>query len=225
MSKAGIIYSGERMSNDQRQRRKRNERQPTRLALNERDKAIIEAVHNYRVLSQTHIQALFFGPDNQSGCQRRLVKLYDAGYVERKFVGPVINRSPILYILDKKGAELLRAERGYEDLTWHSSDKALKTDFLEHTLAIADFRIAMTLACRQHDYTIPQWVGEQAVKADYDRVMVTMPNGKRESIAVVPDSYFSIRMGNRHYPFFLELDRGTMALPRFKTKIQAYLAY
>jgi hypothetical protein len=42
---------------------------------------------------------------------------------------------------------------------------------------------------------------------------------------VVPDSYFTIAAYERRFPFFLELDRGTMTLGRFKDKVRAYLTY
>jgi hypothetical protein len=51
--------------------------------------------------------------------------------------------------LDRRGAELLRVEMGYDDLSWHHSSKALGVDFLEHTLAINHVRIAITLAAKQ----------------------------------------------------------------------------
>ncbi|MCC7452342.1 MAG: replication-relaxation family protein [Anaerolineae bacterium] len=210
-----------------RMKRKRHERQsdPKPMRLTQRDVAIIEAVNQFRVLKQEQIQTLFFG--SKATAQFRLEKLYDHGYLERKFLPVVLGegRSPTLYVLDKRGADLLRAERGMDELTWYSSSKDLKTDFLEHTIAINEVMVASALAARQHGFTLETWLGENDIKADYDRVKAVSASGKYASLPVVPDSFFTIVAHERRYPFFLELDRGTMTLARFKEKVSAYAAY
>src|SRR5258706_943574 len=106
-----------------RQRRRRDKRlsNPAPMKLTDRDKKIVEAVHLHRILRQDQIQALFFG--HPAAAQRRLVKLYDYGYLERHFLptrGGMMS-SHILYSLDRLGAELLRAEFGYDKLNWYPS--------------------------------------------------------------------------------------------------------
>ncbi len=132
--------------------------------------------------------------------------------------------SPVLYGLDKRGAELLRLEFGYEGLHWFASMKELKDEFLEHTLAIADFRIAVTIACQRTGYRLLTWHGETELKADYDRVTIRTDKGSR-AVSVIPDGYFAIEtpLGKAH--FFLEVDRGTMTVGRFRDKVAAYIAY
>src|SRR5688572_20884554 len=152
-----------------RRRRRRDQRviNPTPMKLTERDKEIIKAVADYRVLRQDQIQALFFS--HKAAAQRRLVKLYDYGYLARHFLptqGGLMS-SPVLYSLDKRGVELLRAEFGYEEMSWYPSSKALKDDFLAHTCDIATFRVAVTLACRALNYDILEWKSEADLKADY----------------------------------------------------------
>src|SRR5258708_1129902 len=85
---------------------------PPFMRLTERDKRIVEAVCLYKVMRQDHVQGLFFG--HKAAAQRRLVKLYDYGYLERYFLparGGLMSR-PVLYGLDKRGVELLRREFG-----------------------------------------------------------------------------------------------------------------
>ncbi len=214
-----------------RRRRRRDERlaHPPLMRLTERDKHIVKAVFDYRVLRQDQIQRLFFGenPGAKAAAQRRLVKLYDYGFLERFFLptrGGLMS-SPVLYGLDRRGAELLRAEFGYDDLRWYPTSKELKDDFLEHTLAIADFRVAVTVACKILGYELLTWKGEAALKADYDRVKVRTEKGYSRSVSVIPDGYFAVNtpLGKTH--FFLELDRGTMTTKRFQGKVAAYVAY
>jgi hypothetical protein len=211
----------------QTKKRKRYERvaDPTPMRLTERDIDVVEAVNRYRVLKQEQIQSLYFG--SQATAKFRLAKLYDHGYLERKFLPVMLGegRSPTLYVLDKKGADLLRVERGYDELMWYSSSKDLKTEFLEHTIAINEVMVAVTLAARQEGFILEKWAGENDLKADYDYVTIRTASGKRERVPVLPDSYFSLIAHNRRHHFFLELDRGTMTLDRFKTKVRAYMAY
>ena len=216
---------------DIQQRRRRDTRltAPSPMQLTDRDKDIIRAICDYRILRQDQIQALFFGVNSgaKARAQKRLVKLFDHRYLTRFFLPTQggMNSSPILYGLDKKGAELLRLEFGYDELHWYASMKELKDDFLEHTLAIADVRVAVTVACQREGYELLDWQGENELKADYDHVNVRTSKGISQSVPVVPDSYFVIAtpMGKAH--FFLELDRGTMTNSRFRTKVEAYVAY
>lgn len=214
-----------------RRRRDRRLANPERIVLQERDLDVVEAVYKFRVLRQNQIAALFF-PHNteatsRAAAQRRLVKLYDHGYLERRFFPVVRNegRSPTLYILDRKGADLLKTERGYDGISWHHESKNLKTEFLHHTLAINDVMVTMTVACRERGWQLESWLTENEIKADYDWVHIRTATGRTQRVAVLPDSYFSIVARQRRYPFFLELDRGTTALKRFKNKIRAYLDY
>jgi len=195
------------------------------MQLATRDIDIIEGVHTFRVLSQGQIQNLYFSPRNKSGAQRRLEKLFDHKFLERRFLPVTEGRSPTLYVLDRKGAELLRAERGYDELVWYRSSKTLRPDFLAHTLAINEVMVAITLACREQGHLLETWYGENQIKADYDRTSIYTPAGKRQQVPIVPDSYFTIVANQRRYPLLLELDRGTMTVSRFQTKVLGYIAY
>lgn len=208
-----------------RRRRDRRDPHPPRMVLNDRDKAIIWTVYQCRVLRQDQLQALFFS--SRAAAQRRLALLYHHGFLERQFllVRPGIMNSPTLYLLDRRGEELLRAEYGMEEVSWNTSHNHVSSDFLDHALAINDVRIAITLACQESGYELLDWHSESQIKQDYDRVQVKSAQGRSRSVAVVPDSYFALatRFGNTH--FFLELDRGTMTTRRFRDKVEAFLAY
>lgn len=206
-------------------KRRRDQRPQTLkpMRLTERDKEIIHAVHMYRVLRQDQLEQLF--SRSKSVMQRVLVRLYDHGFLERKFL-PILGwNSPTLYVLDRKGADLLRAEYGLEDLVWYNTSKDLKMDFLEHTTAINDCRISITNAATAAGYELLKWLTEADLKADYDRVGIRAPSGKTQSVSLIPDSYFVLKTPNGYAHFFLEVDRGTETTGRFKTKILAYMAY
>lgn len=208
-----------------RQRRRRDERDPTppRMVLTERDTNIIEAVYDCRVLRQDQLELFFFG--SKPAAQRRLALLFHHGYLDREFL-PVrtgFMTSPVLYRLGRKGEELLRRERGLEDARWGGNSR-LSGEFLEHTLAINDFRLMVTKAADKQGLELLAWHSESRLKQDYDRVTVAGPRGSR-SVSVIPDSYFALQTPRGRTHFFLELDRGTMPTKRFRGKVEAYLAY
>ncbi|MBK8025151.1 MAG: replication-relaxation family protein [Chloroflexi bacterium] len=99
-----------------RQRARRDARldSPPSIRLTERDLDIIQAVYDYRVLTTQQLQTLFFPSAHTA--YARLSALYHHGFLERKFLGVYSDKmnTPILYVLDKRGAELLRASRGIE---------------------------------------------------------------------------------------------------------------
>lgn len=194
---------------------------PRRMRLTQRDKVVVKAANDFRVMRQAQLQRLLFPSRNTA--QIRLRLLWEHGYLKREFLPVVggIQTSPILYLVDKRGVELLRSEFGYEDneLRWSRGGK-LSPRFLEHTLGLSEIRLAVALACRAHEFRLKTWLDEKALKADYARVQV----GAR-LISVLPDAYFVITLPAGDLHFFLEYDRGDEPLKVFKQKLVAYWAY
>jgi hypothetical protein len=192
------------------------------MRLTERDSLIVKAVYDYRVLRQDQIQRLF--GMTKTRCIRVMQRLFHHGFLARVFLPVVKGAAPTLYVLDRVGVQLLRAEFGLEHLKWHPTSKNLKGEFLEHTSAINDFRITVSLACERLDYGL-MWVGENEMKSDIDKVRVQVSPYKTRTIPIVPDSYFVIDTPRGIAHFFLELDRATSTLARFQDKILGYIAY
>lgn len=182
------------------------------------DREVVRLIYQYRILSQRQIETLL--NRSQSTVQRRLARLYDHQYLERIEVSiHPKGSSPLFYILDQRGREVMR-RLGVEDFTGQPK-KDVKETFIEHTLAINDFRIAASLACQANAWEMVRWITENEVKAQIDRVHV---EGKQKP--VVPDSFFNVYVPDKGDAyFFLELDRGSETLERFRTKIAAYVAY
>ncbi len=192
------------------------------MRLTERDKRVIKAVNDYRLIRQDQIQRLEFPSRNTA--QQRLRKLWEHGFLRRRFL-PVrggIQTSPILYEIDQRGAELLRAEFNYtkDSLRLARKEKA-SLQFIFHTLGLSETRLAVELSCRKHDLQLKTWLDEKSLKAGYDRVQV----GSRLE-AVLPDAYLVIRLPEqRVLHFFLEYDRGVENLKFIKKKMAAYVVY
>ena len=132
-----------------------------------------------------------------------------------------IQTSPILYEIDQRGADLLRAEFGYSSKELRSSGgKISGFRFLEHTIGLSEIRVAVNLSCRRNGYALNTWLDEKTLKGDYDRVRVG-----NEWLAVIPDGYFVVELPGGAAHFFIEFDRGPERLEVFRKKIAAYLAY
>ena len=203
--------------------RSRRANNPPTMRLMPRDLEILNAVTEYRILRQDQIQTLFFS--SKSTAQYRLSHLYQHGFLSRHFLPVQGGWSPTLYTIDTRGREVLRVEYGDDAPTEKAGIRDLKQEFLEHTLALNDVRIAFSLACRAPGLTLTTWLDESTLKVNYDRVAIRYPNGKQTTISLIPDSYCVIQTPQGAARFFIELDRGTMTTQRFATKILAYLAY
>lgn len=209
-------------SGSDRKRRLAHERAKTLYRMEEgaNDRRIIQLVYDYRLLSQRQLERLL--RRSKPTVQRLLRRLYDHRYLERVFLPlATFGSSPALYILDRQGIDLLR-RMGVEDFTGVPT-KTVSSMYIEHTLAINEFRIAVAQACQAHDWQVTRWLTENELKADYDRVRI---RARKSSISLIPDSFFTLvvpEKGTTH--FFLELDRGSMELKRFREKVEAYVAY
>ena len=191
------------------------------MRLTPRDKRVVKAVNDFRLLRQDQVQRLLFPSRNTA--QVRLRRLWEHGFLRRQFL-PVlggIQNSPILYEIDKRGVELLQNEFGYDDKSLrYSRSKNLSTQFIDHTLGLSEIRLAVELSSRKHNYQRNTWMDEKALKADYDKVQVD-----RRLVAVLPDAYFVIGIPTGAIHFFMEYDRGPENLKFIKKKMAAYVAY
>ncbi len=218
--------TGENSKPRQRRRRDQRAENPPRMVETERVCEIVKAVYEYRVMTQGQIQRLFFGvnPGARSRAARTLAKMFDNHYLERHFLPTRggLQNSTAIYSLGHRGAEALRIQYGIEP-KWYASSRDLRNEFLEHSIAISEVRLAVELACRSHGYGL-RWTGETEIKSSgYDRVSL---KGHKEPAAILPDGYFVVSgtpQGTTH--FMLELDRATEQNSRFKTKIEAYIEY
>lgn len=232
------------ITNRSRLPRFRRVKEPPPMVMTERDKKILHAVHEYRMLTREQVERLLFAPEGgqdhftkTSKARHRLKVLYQNKFLER--VPLPVNTArwawqPV-YRLARGGAEVVTADLGIsvQDLVyWGKGDdkdrRATEVTplFLTHALHINDVRIAVTLAAESSGYRIEKWLDDGQLKSqerkDYVRVSV---GGQSHTVAVIPDSYFVLHLGDRRAHFFLELDRATMSNSRWGERVRAYLAY
>jgi hypothetical protein len=189
------------------------------IQIKDRDKEVLRAVCDYRILSTEQIYRLLF--PSISRARKRLFQLWQHGYLDR-LVKPIRlgeGSSIFLYSLTKKGVSLLEST-GFGHLKSVRNHK-ISREFSEHTIRTNDFRLCLELACRNSDAVMFQnWKQGKDLKI---RIPVNLKSTAK-SIVLIPDAYFELNSGGRKYVFFLEIDRGTADLGRIKSKIIAYLS-
>lgn len=227
-----------------RRRRRFVREEPLAFQLTDRDVAIVRLVAEHRFLSSTHISQLIEAP-HKKVCDR-LTGLFHAGYLDRPRAQFEHYRegggsSPMIYALGNRGAGLLdephRRERA--SINWAQKNASVGRQFISHTLAIADVRVALATSIRRHPgysilnaETLLRLAPEETRRRERPWLLFsTVPhNGVQLQVGVEPDHAFGIGDAKQSFRAFLvEVDRGTMPVARqqlaqssFKRKILAY---
>jgi hypothetical protein len=207
--------------------RHRRAQQPPRMQLTQRDAGVVLAVHDYRTLRRDQIESLFFPSPNTAN--ERLKRLYQHRFLDRRWLPVEYGQgmSQAIYLLDERGADLVAERRGSDrsQVHWRAAHNHIRSPFLEHSLMINDARIAFTTAAERGGCQVEKWVGEAALKALGDYVHIPTARGGRRKVAVIPDGYLVLRLGDRRAHFFLEIDRSTLSNRRWRERTEAYLKY
>src|SRR5690606_12898480 len=162
-----------------RQAKDRRLKRPPKMWLMPRDLAVLKAVYEYRAITHPQLTRRIFGGNHPSIATRRLYPRYHNGYLERLFLPArgAVAVGPPVYLFGEKGAHELSLRGEYLNFYWSKDHLKIGTLFLSHTLAISEFRLNITLACRAAGIPILEWRGERELKKDYDKVTVTSPSG------------------------------------------------
>jgi Replication-relaxation len=193
---------------------------PPAFVLMERDRRIIELVHEYRLLSSSQITALI-GEGSLQQILRRLQLLYHGRFLDRPRTQVIDiirdpGSKPIVYALGSAGAKLLGTRQ----------PKVPKLQFLNHALAVSGVLVSFAASCRRHgSVRVIPWSEILATKAPEATRKKRLPESwaarvpRYGRLGVTPDAIFGLHYldrpegSNRAY-FFLEVDRGTMPVVR-----------
>lgn len=207
------------------------------IQLTDRDVIILRALEHHRFLTTDHLLKLT-GTASHQGLTRRLRELFDAGYVDRPraqmLTMAYADKRPMVYALGNAGADLLadRFQMRLPDIYWTEKNRRVKEKFVEHTLGIADFMVAMEMACKAAGNieiipreTILAGAPEATRRREYPFRWQTRVHwmGEWQEMAIVPDAVFGLRYqdkpeGKNKAYFFVEIDRGTMPITRRDVK-------
>jgi hypothetical protein len=197
---------------------------PPPMRLTERDQKILNAIYAYDgLLSFSQIQRKFFSGESQA--ERRLMLLYQHGYVNRPNLAERRRMPEMVYWLDKRGAELVASLEGtpLPDFAWRKEPRWFQ---VEHDLAVNDFRMDLEEACKSDSSVrLETWVPESEFWAYPDAVTYTYQNNKMKR-NIRPDGFFILTTGENRIRYLLEIDRSTEDNPRFlREKLLPGLAY
>ncbi len=219
---------------------------PEPFQLTGRDITLVGLVAEHRFLRSTHLSELVDAP-HKKVCDR-LTSLFHAGYLDRpraqlEFFREDGGSAPMVYALANRGAQLLVAHHGPDiaAVDWARKNDLAGRPFIQHTLAIADVRVALKRAIRLRP-------GFQILEPE-DLIAMAPPetrarqrpwtwrtrvhhNDAAIEIGVAPDHAFAIQYPDgRFRAFLVECDRGTMPVDRaslmqtsLKRKFLAYTA-
>ncbi|MBW2063309.1 MAG: replication-relaxation family protein [Deltaproteobacteria bacterium] len=201
--------------------RKKN---PERLILQPRDRELIVTIYAFRFLTREQIQRLF-GFNCIRRVNLRLRKLYDHQYLSRTFLPTIRGSAKALYYPGPKGVPIIAEELGKDPSLIKKKIKGisqLKEFFLAHALQLNEVRITFTQAIQKNPgISLERWINDNDCEQEY-RIN---SSGKTIRKRFRPDGYFRFYYQGKVYSFFLELDRSTMTLGRFKRKVLTYLEF
>jgi hypothetical protein len=211
----------------------RDKTAPPPFTIQERDISIIQAVFENRFLT-IPLLAQLFPPDENgrrrkgaseparllpySNLYRRLSPLFHNGYLHR--FRTVIGGDHI-YAVDTKGVQILRDRQiplPLPNEDWRLNKETPATLFVNHTLMVARFRVALQRALAEH----PSLQLHSFEREGLDLKAEWRHNGQK--VLVNPDAFFVLKdTSTDHYiAYFLEADRSTMQLSRLLKKYQDY---
>ncbi len=223
-------------------RAKRFERRdtPVPFQLTGRDLRLLAHIARHRFLSSRHLALLDGG--SEQNVLRCLRVLYDHGYVDRPHAQlahvPISGPRPIVYGLGRRGAQALEHYRNGSGVDWTERNKRAGAKFIEHTLATADFMVALERACIRERAT--EFLSESEVLAlapdrtrhSREPLRLTVPGlSNRFGVSsVIPDALFGMSFADDTAAYFLlEMDRGSMPVTRtrfdktsFRRKLAVY---
>jgi hypothetical protein len=197
---------------------------PPPVRLTQRDKLILETIHSHDgMLGFSQIQDLFFTGKSQA--KKRLMLLYQNGYVNRPNRDQRRKIPEMIYWLDKKGAEIVASMNslGSKELRWLKVPRWFQ---VEHDIAVNNFRILVKTTCaNDNNIDLAEWTSEREFRSFPDKISYTYQDRQLKR-NIIPDGYFMLNTPKHHIRYLLEIDRSTEDNPRFlREKILPGLAY
>lgn len=189
------------------------------------DLEILESlsVKGYRFLSCEHLTMLYF--PSLEACAKRMNELCEAGLAMRLFLPSIVNEKlePV-YTLNRAGARELARLHHLNPGTLVTSIRKPSYFFLEHSLKVSSFMCSLTVALENTPLKLVRWESEYSIRSSRGKALrVPDPFNARDKIPVIPDGLFALEDNGVVDYFFLEADRGTMAMSSIARKMLGYI--
>lgn len=221
----------------------RKQQEGVKFVLTKRDMEIVRCVNRYRYLTASLLKRLilqFRKNESFYSIHLRLKVLFHNQYLQRLTpYNEEGHQSEFIYYLDSKGRELL--EDREEEVFFYNKAGEIKHVFIDHTLALSTFRVALEIALESHPLAmlqdfIPDFeVKSQCLKkkaSDQTRYKVYQEVKDPKSgnkVVILPDSIIVVQgqgdFANHQMCYCLEIDRGTESLRIIAEKMKNYWLY
>lgn len=214
-------------------------REPKRVSfqITDRDIEILQALNRFRYMRTGQVHELLFpGNTTMQSARRRLRNLYHHKYIARAqpYVQVGKPAPEIAYYLDRKGRNLLR-QQGEIVRYWRKGGE-VKYQFLEHALAVSQFRVHLERAVAAHDHiSLDQFIPDFQMREQAERFVgkkryllyqEAMHPALRKSFVLHPDALIVLtaqRDGKSASRLLcLEVDRASQGLDRIRDKVTGY---
>jgi len=192
-----------------------------RQQLSGRDKHVLEHVSQFRLLCARQVQALLFPPELHATpataarcCRRVLERLTRERLVvrlERRVGGARSGSASFIYALTSLGQRVLDQGGPRRRLAEPSAR------FVDHTLAVAEFFVQLSLHARGGACELLSWQSEPSSWRD------VMTLGGR--VVLRPDFFVTLGVEGFELRWFVEIDRGSEHLPAISRKCRLYHSY
>jgi hypothetical protein len=214
------------MNGRERKNKWQRAKSPEPMILQPRDQEIITRVYEFGFLSRNQIQRLMnFNCTIRANI--RLRKLFDHGYLARRFLPAVLGSSMAIYFLGPEGADLVSEKIGIDPSEIQRRQKSLeqrKDLFFDHDLLVNEVRIAFYQAlANPSGLRLDRWLTPIDCLEEYS--CGSAESGKEIKTAFRPDGYFRYFHNDKVFGCFVEVDRSTMNNSRFQAKVKMYLGY
>ena len=192
-----------------------------RSELSDRDLAIIRQVGDLRLMSSRQIEAVHFGPERHASrvtatrtCRRVLERLVGDRLLlrlQRRIGGLRAGSHAAIYALGPVGQRVLDLDRPRQRL------REPTAPFVDHTLAIGQLVVNLTLAAREGQCELLAVETEPSSWRSFKSL-----RGQHE---LRPDLFVALGVGDYEHRWFVEIDRGSESLPVLVRKCRRYDAY
>ncbi|MES2463312.1 MAG: replication-relaxation family protein [Armatimonadota bacterium] len=190
--------------------------------LTERDEELLTDLFTHGLMDRGQIQELYFS--SVPRCNARLRQLFDHGFVTRAFAPNAPYGGQGQYRAGRAAARVIAARL---DLDAGEVRKICRTgtdslQYVEHTLAIVDFYLALRRATAKAAVTIETWLPEMLCRHEYK---VRDASGQWRAQVFKPDAFVRLAAAERLWSFFVEIDRGHTSSGKFAEKLAFHERY
>jgi len=193
-----------------------------KVIITDRDIELFDVLRKHGVMTRKQVQE-DFNWDCVSDVNRRLRKLYDVGYIDRRFLPRKFGPTPAVYMIGNEGVKTLASEKRFKVATLNRRRyrfKNLSDNLLPHELLITDYACLLKSTLRRYpDCGIHKWESDEEI---VERCNVI--DGGAD-VELKPDAYGSYHLHKTLFNFFLEADLGTEPISRIKKKVELYRSF